>query len=106
MGTLKPLKVPAIEGGFDCPVEIRTEDAEGCPAFFGRVVRGLKNGPSPDWLKQRLKSAGQRPISALVDHHQLYHARPWPAGACLRPQGIERALSPLAAPATARRCWH
>ena len=67
MGTLKPLKVPAIEGGFDCPVEIRTEDAEGCPAFFGRVVRGLKNGPSPDWLKQRLKSAGQRPISALVD---------------------------------------
>jgi phenylalanyl-tRNA synthetase beta chain len=67
MGTLKPLNVPAIEGSFDCPVAIRTEDPEGCPAFFGRVVRGLKNGPSPDWLQRRLQSAGQRPISALVD---------------------------------------
>ncbi len=67
LGTLKPLKVPLIEGGFDCPVDIRIEDEEGCPAFFGRVVRGLSNGTSPDWLQQRLKSAGQRPISALVD---------------------------------------
>ena len=67
LGTLKPLKIPEIEGSFDCPVDIRIEDPEGCPAFFGRVVRGVKNGPSPDWLQQRLKSAGQRPISALVD---------------------------------------
>jgi phenylalanyl-tRNA synthetase beta chain len=67
LGTLKPLKVPEIDGSFDCPIDIRTEDVEGCPAFFGRVVRGLKNGPSPEWLQQRLKSAGQRPISALVD---------------------------------------
>jgi phenylalanyl-tRNA synthetase beta chain len=67
LGTLKPLRVPEIEGSFDCPIDIRTEDPEGCPAFFGRVVRGLKNGPSPDWLQRRLKSAGQRPISALVD---------------------------------------
>ena len=67
LGTLKPLKIPEIEGRFDCPVDIRIEDPEGCPAFFGRVVRGVKNGPSPDWLQQRLKSAGQRPISALVD---------------------------------------
>jgi len=67
MGTLKPMAVPAIDGSFDCPVEIRIEDPEGCPAFHGRVVRGLTNGPSPDWLQRRLKSAGQRPISALVD---------------------------------------
>jgi phenylalanyl-tRNA synthetase beta chain len=67
MGKLKPLKVPEIEGSFDCPVAIATKDPDGCPAFFGRVVRGLKNGASPDWLQQRLKSAGQRPISALVD---------------------------------------
>ena len=67
LGTLKPLDVPAIEGSFDCPVEIRTDDPEGCPAFFGRVVRGISNGSSPDWLQRRLKSAGQRPISALVD---------------------------------------
>ena len=67
LGTLKSLKVPDIEGSFDSPVDIRIEDPDGCPAFHGRVVRGLKNGPSPDWLQQRLKSAGQRPISALVD---------------------------------------
>ena len=67
IGALKPLKVPEIDGSFDCPVAISIEDPEGCPAFYGRVVRGLKNGSSPDWLQRRLKSAGQRPISALVD---------------------------------------
>ena len=67
LGKLKPLDVPKVEGSFDCPVEIRTDDPEGCPAFYGRVVRGIRNGPSPEWLRRRLKSAGQRPISALVD---------------------------------------
>ena len=67
LGTLKPLAVPAIDGGFECPVEIRTDDAEGCPAFYGRVVRGVTNGASPEWMQRRLKAAGQRPISALVD---------------------------------------
>ena len=67
LGTLKPLDVPAIEGSFDCPVEIRTDDPDGCPAFYGRVIRGLVNGPSPEWVQRRLKAAGQRPISALVD---------------------------------------
>lgn len=67
LGRLKPVDVPAIEGEFDCPIEIRTDDPEGCPAFFGRVVRGVRNGPSPAWLQQRLKAVGLRPISALVD---------------------------------------
>ncbi|MGE5561769.1 MAG: phenylalanine--tRNA ligase subunit beta [Bacillota bacterium] len=67
LGTLKPLAIPQIEGSFPCPIPIAIEDPEGCPAFFGRAVRGLKNGPSPDWMQRRLKSAGQRPISALVD---------------------------------------
>ncbi len=67
LGTLKPGTVEAIEGGYDCPIEIRTDDPEGCPAFFGRVVRGVKNGPSPDWLQRRLTAIGLRPISALVD---------------------------------------
>ncbi len=67
LGTLKPLDVPVIEGGFDNLVEIRIEDPEGCPAFFGRTVRGLTNGASPEWMQRRLKAAGQRPISALVD---------------------------------------
>jgi phenylalanyl-tRNA synthetase beta chain len=66
-GTLKPLQVPAIEGSFAPPIDIRIEDSEGCPAFFGRAVRGVANGKSPDWMQRRLKSAGQRPISAIVD---------------------------------------
>jgi phenylalanyl-tRNA synthetase beta chain len=67
VGTLKPLAVPHIEGSFPCPIPVRIDDPEGCPAFYGRVISGLKNGASPDWMQRRLKAAGQRPISALVD---------------------------------------
>ena len=67
LGTFKPVEVPVIEGVGACPVEIRTDDPEGCPAFYGRVIRGVTNGTSPDWMQRRLKAAGQRPISALVD---------------------------------------
>lgn len=67
IGALKPISVLAVDGSFPCPTDIRTEDPAGCPAFYGRVIRGVSNGPSPRWLQDRLKSAGQRPISALVD---------------------------------------
>ena len=70
---------PTIAGTFPCPIEIRTDDPEGCPAFYGRVIRGVRNGPSPDWLQQRLKAVGQRPISALVDmtnYIMLSYGRP------------------------------
>lgn len=67
LGSLKPIAVPAFQASGACPVEIRTDDPDGCPAFYGRVIKGVKNGPSPDWLQQRLKSAGQKPISLLVD---------------------------------------
>ncbi|MFV0645123.1 MAG: phenylalanine--tRNA ligase subunit beta [Sphingomonadaceae bacterium] len=67
LGTFKPVAIPEIPAGFACPVEIRTDDPEGCPAFYGRVIRGVKNGPSPEWMQRRLVAAGQRPISALVD---------------------------------------
>ncbi len=67
LGTFKPVEVPEIVGAFPCPMEIRTDDPEGCPAFYGRVIRGVKNGPSPEWMQRRLIAAGQRPISALVD---------------------------------------
>ena len=67
LGTLKPLVVPTIRGDGPCPVPIATDDPEGCPAFFGRVVRGVINAASPDWMQRRLTAVGQRPISALVD---------------------------------------
>jgi phenylalanyl-tRNA synthetase beta chain len=79
LGVLRPVDVPDVAGGFPCPVEIRTDDPEGCPAFYGRVVRGVRNGPSPAWLQQRLKAVGQRPISALVDmtnYVMLSYGRP------------------------------
>jgi phenylalanyl-tRNA synthetase beta chain len=67
MGTLKPLAVPQIEGAYPCPIEIRNDDPEACPAFFAQAIRGVRNGASPEWMQRRLKAAGQRPISALVD---------------------------------------
>jgi len=67
LGTLKPLNAPEIKGGFQSPVGTTTEVPEACPLFLGCYVKGVKNGPSPDWLQQRLKAIGLRPISALVD---------------------------------------
>ena len=70
LGTLKPLEVPAIKGGFASPVQVEIAadtKAKACPHFSGRTIRGVTNGPSPDWLQARLKAIGLRPISALVD---------------------------------------
>ena len=79
MGMLKPIEQLDLPGSFVCPVEVRTDDPEGCPAFYGRVIKGVKNGPSPQWLQERLTAAGQRPISALVDatnYLMLAYGRP------------------------------
>ncbi|PWJ12443.1 phenylalanine--tRNA ligase subunit beta [Jannaschia seohaensis] len=69
LGTLKPLERPVIEAGFDCPVGVTIDDdtRDGCPAFALRLIRGVKNGPSPDWLQDQLHAIGLRPISFLVD---------------------------------------
>jgi phenylalanyl-tRNA synthetase beta chain len=66
IGTLKPLAVPVVEGAGPGP-DVRTDDPEGCPAFFARSVRGVTNGAAPEWMAKRLKAIGQKPISALVD---------------------------------------
>lgn len=79
LGTLQPIAHVEVPGAFPCPIEIRTDDPEGCPAFYGRVIKGVTNGPSPQWLQDRLKAAGQRPISALVDatnYMMLAYGRP------------------------------
>lgn len=70
LGTLKPLAQAHVEGLFPCPVKVTIDDdtlEAGCHVFAGRVIRNLKNGPSPQWLQDRLTAIGLRPISALVD---------------------------------------
>jgi phenylalanyl-tRNA synthetase beta chain len=71
LGALKTKSPPAVEGAFDCPVKVTLEfvpdDAHLCPAFALRLVRGVKNGASPEWMQKRLRAIGLRPINALVD---------------------------------------
>ena len=67
VGTLKPLVVPDIVGSGASKIEIGIDDPEGCPAFYGRTISGVRNGTAPDWMAKRLKAVGQRSISALVD---------------------------------------
>jgi phenylalanyl-tRNA synthetase beta chain len=67
MGTLKDPVIAPIKGAFASPVQVTVEDATLCPGFALRLVRGVKNGPSPDWLQKRLTAIGLRPINALVD---------------------------------------
>ncbi len=70
LGKLKTLEIPAIKGTFQSPIGVTidpTLKTKGCPLFAGRLIRGVKNGPSPDWLQARLKAIGLRPISTLVD---------------------------------------
>ncbi|HEX5281489.1 MAG TPA: phenylalanine--tRNA ligase subunit beta [Micropepsaceae bacterium] len=71
LGVLKLRPPSSTPGKFESPVRASLDFPSGkenaCPLFAGRVVRGLRNGPSPQWLQERLKSAGLRPISALVD---------------------------------------
>lgn len=71
LGKLKPLSAVPVIGHFDSPIGVTLQfDAatkDACPLFLGRYIKGVKNGPSPAWLQQRLKAIGLRPISLLVD---------------------------------------
>ncbi len=69
LGVLKPRDCAPVPGAFPCPVSV-TIDADTlaqAPVFYGRLIRGVKNGPSPEWLQRALRAIGLRPISFLVD---------------------------------------
>jgi len=70
IGAFKDRAPKSVKGEFPCPVTVKLDFGQThplCPAFALRLVRGVKNGPSPDWLQKRLKAIGLRPINALVD---------------------------------------
>ena len=71
IGSLKHEAAPGVRGEGPCPVEVdlalAPEDRGLCPLFALRLVRGVKNGPSPAWMQARLRAIGLRPINALVD---------------------------------------
>ena len=73
LGTLRPLAEVYRSAGREplalsgAAPDVRTDDPEGCPAFYAQAVSGLTNPASPLWLQQKLKAIGQKPISVLVD---------------------------------------
>lgn len=70
IGRLIPQDIVAVAGTFAAPLTVAIDPAlhdAGCPLFAGRMIRGVKNAPSPEWLQKRLRAIGLRPISALVD---------------------------------------
>lgn len=79
----KPMRMPEVSGAVDAvPADegwkIRIDDASACLRFRGRLVDGVKVGPSPRWIRQRLIALGQRPINCVVDAsnyvlHELGH---------------------------------
>jgi phenylalanyl-tRNA synthetase beta chain len=71
LGKLKTPVTKPVAGSFPCDVPVKLDlekdQAFLCPQFALRLVKGVKNGPSPTWMQARLKAIGMRPISALVD---------------------------------------
>ncbi len=70
IGKFKDQAPKPVKGSFPCPVKVSLDFGSTpslCPAFALRLVKGVKNGPSPEWLQKKLKAIGLRPINALVD---------------------------------------
>src|SRR5260370_13757192 len=64
MGRLTPLDTTPVEGRYRSPIAVHIEDRTACPLFLGRHIRGLKNGPSPRWLRDQLVAIRPTSISA------------------------------------------
>jgi phenylalanyl-tRNA synthetase beta chain len=75
MGTLKTEKVQPVAGKFPSPrkisLDFAPENKDACPIFAGRLIRSVKNGPAPQWVRDRFKAVGMKSISALVDATNL-----------------------------------
>jgi phenylalanyl-tRNA synthetase beta chain len=69
IGDLKEEQFKPVIGNFPCPVKVKLDFAKDplCQAFALRLIKGVKNGPSPEWLQARLRAVGLRPINTLVD---------------------------------------
>ena len=70
IGDFKDRRPKPVKGTFPCPVKVTLDFGQThplCPAFGLRLVKGVKNGVSPNWLQKRLTAIGLRPINALVD---------------------------------------
>ncbi|MBB3773254.1 phenylalanyl-tRNA synthetase beta chain [Angulomicrobium tetraedrale] len=67
VGTLVDDAIVPVPGAYPCPVSVTIAPDAPCPAFALRLIRGVTNGPSPDWLQAKLRAIGLRPINALVD---------------------------------------
>ena len=73
LGTLRPLaevyRMTALEpaSGTGPAPDVATLDPHGCPAFYAQAISGVTNGTAPEWMRSKLASIGQKPISMLVD---------------------------------------
>jgi phenylalanyl-tRNA synthetase beta chain len=79
VGRFKDQPITPVAGAFPCPISVEITALHMAPFLAGRVIRGLRNGPSPEWLVRKLASVGQRSINALVDitnYLTLDRARP------------------------------
>jgi phenylalanyl-tRNA synthetase beta chain len=66
-GRFRDPAIKPVAGELPCPVSVTIEEPALCPGFALRLVRGVRNGPSPEWLQRRLTAIGLRPINRLVD---------------------------------------
>ncbi|MBU6371893.1 MAG: phenylalanine--tRNA ligase subunit beta [Alphaproteobacteria bacterium] len=94
VGTFKPRPAVTIKGAFESPLKVATDDASACPVFAARLIRGVKNGPSPEWLQRRLRAIGLRPRNILVDVTNYFcfdRARPLHVYDAAKVSGVVRA---------------